>query len=143
MKKKFPLTVVSIAVVLMLIFSASCRKKTKLTTPVIPDIIEEFMAFNIDPDPGIAVASSLGGTYPFKVEITSRMPVKGVKLEMTTKKDSDNSMLDSKTLESSTNKIDLTTSTLLPGVVYNVTIVITSKGKAANTKSRTFKVARK
>ena len=132
------------AIFLSLSMLTSC-KKAKTPTPVPPPVVvtEENIVFTIDPDPGTATASASSGTYAFNVNVSSKVPSAGVKVDLTTKKDSDNFLLDSKTIESSTASIAISTGTLAAGTLYNVSVVVTSKSKASNTATKTFKVARK
>ncbi len=132
------------AILLSLSMLTSC-KKAKTTPPVPPPVVvtEENISFTIDPDPGTATASASSGTYTFNVNVSSKVPSAGVKVDLTTKKDSDNFLLDSKTVESSTASIAISTGTLAAGTLYNVSVVVTSKSKASNTATKTFKVARK
>ena len=117
------------------------KKKIVIPIPTLPK--EENIVFSIEPDPGTGVAVAIGGTYGFKVNITSKLPGSGVKLDLTTKKDADNSMIDSKSLDSNSPGIDLSTGTLSPGILCTVTVVVTSKTTATNTVTKSFKVARK
>jgi hypothetical protein len=112
-------------------------------TPTPPVQPEENIAFAIDPDPGAAVAAALSGTYSFKVNVSSKLTTSGVKVDITTKKDSDNSVIESKQVSSTTPGIDISTGTLSPGVLCNVTVVVTSAKTSTNTATKTFKVARK
>ena len=122
----------------------SC-KKPATPKPVTPPVVvtEENIVFTIDPDPGTSTASASSGTYTFNVNVSSKIPSSGVKVDITTKKDADNFLLDSKTVESSTSNIAISTGTLASGTLYNVSVVVTSKSKATNTATKTFKVARK
>jgi len=132
-------------ILLALSILTSCKKTATPKPPVTPPVVvtEENIAFTIDPDPGTATASASSGTYTFNVNVSSKIPSAGVKVELTTKKDSDNFLLDSKTVESSTASIAISTGTLAAGTLYNVSVVVTSKSKASNTATKTFKVARK
>ena len=132
------------AILLSLSMLTSC-KKAKTTPPVPPPVVvtEENISFTIDPDPGTATASASSGTYTFNVNVSSKVPSAEVKVDLTTKKDSYNFLLDSKTVESSTASIAISTGTLAAGTLYNVSVVVTSKSKASNTATKTFKVARK
>lgn len=130
--------------ILLIIMVVSCGKKNGggvAPTPVVPK--EENLVFSIDPDPGAGVAVALSGTYPFKVTVGSKLTTSGVKVDVTTKKDADNSPIDSKSLDSNTQGIDLSTGTLNPGILCTVTVVVTSKSTPTNTATKSFKVARK
>jgi hypothetical protein len=128
----------------------SCGKKSGGTTPTPPPPpppppveVEENIAFSLDPDPGTTTVSALSGTYTFKVNLTSKMPSSGINIDLTTKRDSDGSLLESKNVKSTTAANDLSTGTFAPGVLYNVTVVVTSQKTSTNTSSKTFKIARK
>ncbi len=126
-----------------LLLLTSCSKKS--TDPPAPPVdTDQKLVITLDPDPGAATAVAMAANYSFKVKITSKMPTGGVLLEYTTKKDSDNSILDPLTqVNSSTNSIDVTTGSLESGTLYIVTITVKSKSQASNTATKTFKVARK
>lgn len=126
-----------------LLLLTSCSKKS--TDPPAPPVdTDQKLVITLDPDPGAATAVAMAANYSFKVKITSKMPTGGVVLEYTTKKDSDNSILDPLTqVNSSTNSIDVTTGSLESGTLYIVTITVKSKSQASNTATKTFKVARK
>jgi hypothetical protein len=126
----------------------SCGKKggstpTPPPPPPPPVEVEENIAFTLDPDPGTTTVSALSGTYSFKVNLSSKMPSAGISIDITTKRDSDGSTLDSKNVKSTVAANDISTGTLASGVLYNVSVVVTSQKTASNTSSRTFKVARK
>ena len=125
------------------LFITSCSKKSTNPTPP-PVETEQKIVITLDPDPGASTAVSLSANYSFKVKITSKLPTGGVLLEYTTKKDSDNSILDPLTqVNSSVNSIDVTTGSLESGTLYIVTVSVKSKSQSSNTATKTFKVARK
>lgn len=97
----------------------------------------------LDPDPGTAVAYASSGQYTFNVKVTSSLPSAGVTAALKTVKDSDNSTIDSKSVQSSATTISLTTGDIQAGVTYTVTVTVTSNGKSSNTASKTFKLSRK
>ena len=139
-KNLIGISIIAITSVFVLSFS-----KKSTTPPVPPPVVvtEENIAFSIDPDPGTGTAPASSGTYTFNVNVSSKIPSAGVKVDLTTKKDADNFLLDSKTIESSTSSIAISTGTLAAGTLYNISVVVTSKSKATNTATKTFKVARK
>jgi hypothetical protein len=124
-----------------ILFMTSCSKKS--TDPTPPPDTEQKIVITLDPDPGASSAVSMSANYSFKVKITSKLPTGGVLLEYTTKKDSDNTILDSKQVNSSINNIDVTTGSLESGTLYIVTVTVKSKSQSSNTATKTFKVARK
>jgi len=117
-------------------------KKTP-STPVTPPVTEENIVFALDPDIGSGTASALSGTYTFKVNLTSKVPTNGISIDVTTKKDSDGSLLETKNVKSSTASNEISIGTLAAGTLYNVTVVVTSQKTSTNTATKTFKVARK
>ncbi len=128
---------------LVILLFVGCGKKPS-PTPIPPTPTEENIVFTIDPDPGTATASATSATYAFKVNISSKLPTAGVKIDYTTKKDSDNSIVDGpKTLNSTISVVDISVSSLAASTLYNVTVVVTSASKSTNTATKTFKVARK
>lgn len=145
MLRKSLLMLFTLAVVI-----SSCGKKgggstpTPPTPPPPPPVeVEENIAFSLDPDPGTTTATALSGTYTFKVTLSSKMPSTGISIDITTKRDSDGTTLESKNVKSSVATTDISTGTLASGVLYNVTVAVTSQRTSSNTATRSFKVARK
>jgi hypothetical protein len=130
-----------VMIVMLGAMSGCAKKRIVIPIPALPK--EENLVFSIDPDPGSGVAVALSGTYVFKVTIGSKLTTSGVKVDLTTKKDADNSTVDSKSLDSNSPGIDLSTGTLNPGILCTVTITVTSKATPTNTATKSFKVARK
>ena len=129
-------------IVVFFLFSCS-KKETTPTPPPPPPPTEENLVFSIDPDPGSGNAIANAENYAFTVKVSSKMPSLGVKLDLATKKESDNTSVDSKSIESSTADIPVTTGKLVVGTVYIVKVTVTSKSKSTNSASKEFKVARK
>lgn len=136
--------------VLLTTILASCGKKGGSTPtpptpppPPPPVEVEENIAFSLDPDPGTTTATSLSGTYSFKVSLTSKMPSSGISIDIATKQDNNGTLLDSKNVKSTVVANDISTGTLASGVLYNVSVVVSSQKTATNTATKTFKVARK
>ena len=131
---------------IIVFFLFSCSKKETTPTPPPPPPpppTEENLVFSIDPDPGSGNAIANAENYAFTVKVSSKMPSLGVKLDLATKKESDNTSVDSKSIESSTADIPVTTGKLVVGTVYIVKLTVTSKSKSTNSASKEFKVARK
>ncbi|MEY2834937.1 MAG: hypothetical protein RLZZ557_599 [Bacteroidota bacterium] len=124
---------------------ASCGKpKTPTPTPPTPPVeVEENIAFSLDPDPGATTITALAGTHSFKVNVTSKLPSSGVSIDVATKKESDGSVLESKNIKSTVAANDVTIGTLVSGVLYNVTVVVSSQKTSTNSQTKTFKIARK
>ena len=114
LKKSFLTLFVSV-----LIFT-SCGKKpgntpTPPTPPPPPVEVEENIAFSLDPDPGTTTVTALSGTYSFKVTLNSKMPSSGISIDVSTKKDSDGTLLDSKNVKSTVAANDISTGTFASG----------------------------
>jgi hypothetical protein len=104
---------------------------------------EENLRVSLDPVP-INPVRALGASYDFSVKVDSKMPKDGVSVQVDLRKDSDNSSLFSR------NYPSVTTSPLsvsVQGIPFNqmgtVSVVVTSKTKATNTSTQTFKLVRK
>lgn len=106
-------------------------------------VTEENLSISIDPDPGSTVASSLGAVYDFKVNIKSKMPASGVKIDITCTKDADNSNMFSQSLNNSVTPINTSVSNLVAGILCTVKVTVTSVNKPGNNATLNFKVARK
>ncbi len=78
----------------------------------------------------------------FKVIIQSKMPAQGVSINITYRKDSDNSVIFTQTLESTTTPVSITVNNITADV-GTVTVTVTSKSKASNTATKTFKLVLK
>mgnify|MGYP006964480549 CR=1 FL=1 len=108
-----------------------------------PPAAEENLVISIDPDPGAAGAKALGATYDFKVLITSKMPEKGVEGTVVFRKESDNSLLFSQNIQTSTTPLSIAINNISINEVGIVTIDVKSKSKPSNTAAKTFKLSRK
>lgn len=128
-----------VLLLLNIFLSFSCTKKE--VVPVVE--VEENIAFSINPDPGGTVAAASTESYPFKLNITSKVSTSGVKIELTTRKDADGIVVDSKSIESTGSAVDVSAGSLSPGFLYNVTVLVSSKKSSSNSATKTFKVARK
>ena len=142
MMKRFNHSIFFIAIFFSLL---SCSKKepSTPTPPPPPPPVEENLVFSIDPDPGASNAIANAENYSFTVKISSKLPSLGVKIDINTKKESDNTVIENKSIESSTADISISTGKLVVGTVYIVKVTVTSKSKSTNTVSKEFKVARK
>jgi len=139
----------SIIAAISFIFILSCSKTDNGgTTPTPnppPTPVEEKIVFGLDPDPGSTTVASTGNTYAFKVNVTSKIPTAGIKVEVTTKKEADGSTLSegTKTIDPYTSGSEISIGGLSAGTLYNVNIVVASKGTSSNNDFKTFKIARK
>ncbi len=118
-----------------------CGKKGGTPAPP-PPPAEENLVIALDPDPGSTTVKSFGASYEFKVIIQSKMPAQGVSINISYRKDSDNSVIFSQTLESTTTPVSITVNNITADV-GTVTVTVTSKTKPANTATKTFKLVLK
>ncbi len=122
----------------ILVSMHNCSKKS--------DPPEANLVIAVNPDPGTAIMPALSANYPFKLLINSTPPQNGVKIDIAGTRDDDNSVQftqSSQTTGSNVNSVDLQLTGLVPGVLYNVKVNVTSLTTAANKASITFKVTRK
>ncbi len=104
---------------------------------------EENLRVALDPNPGSSVVKALGSSYSFKVIIQSKMPSGGVDVNVAYRKDSDNSVLFSQTVQSSTTPVNLTVNNIPFNEVGTVTAEVKSRSKSSNTATVSFKLTRK
>lgn len=106
-------------------------------------VTEDPLSIAIDPDPGNSIAISLGTNYSFNILIQSKMPAQGVSVDISCKKEIDNSVVFSATLQSTTSTVPVIISNLPFNEVTIVTINVKSKSTPTNTASKTFRLAKK
>ena len=112
-----------------------------------PDLGEEGMEQNLivalDPDAGSAMARTLGTTYDFNVLVKSVMPTKGVTISVVYRQDIDNAVVFSQSYTTTNSPQHVTITDVPFNEVGTVTVIVTSKGEADNTVTKTFKLVRK
>ncbi len=133
---------ISILFIVCSILLGACSKKTT-PTPTPTPVVEEAIAFTLNPDPGSSVFVSLGATQNFSVLVTSKLPTGGIQVNLKLVKDSDGSTAFSQTLSSTISNFNITYTSMEIGQVYTATINVTSAATATNTMSKTFKMSRK
>ena len=104
---------------------------------------EATIVFTIDPDPGTGIFASLGASQSMTVNISSTIPSAGVTVDVKTTKDSDGSTVSSSSVASTTAKNTISIDNLVSGVLCTTTVTVTSKSKADNNATKSFKIARK
>ena len=104
---------------------------------------EATIVFTIDPDPGTGIYASLGASQSMTVNISSTIPSAGVTVDVKTTKDSDGSTVSSSSVASTTAKNTISIDNLVSGVLCTTTVTVTSKSKADNNATKSFKIARK
>jgi hypothetical protein len=117
-------------------------------TPTPPVVVVEpsLTATNgvvIDIDPGATnIYAVLGTSQRIEVKLAA-IPASGVTIDTKLIKISDNTTAFSNSISSTSLTNPLTVTGLLPGVLYNLSVVVTSKSTASNTKTVEFKMAAK
>lgn len=106
-------------------------------------INEENLIIAIDPDPGNTIAQSLGSNYSFNILVQSKMPTLGVTIDISCKKESDNTVVFSQSLQSTISLVNATINGLPFNEVCIATINVKSKSTATNTALKTFRVVKK
>jgi hypothetical protein len=97
----------------------------------------------IDIDPGATNIYTVTGTTQ-KIEVKlAAIPSSGVSIDTKLVKILDNSTAFSNNISSTSLNNSITVTGILPGVLYNLTVVVTSKTTSSNTKTIEFKIASK
>jgi hypothetical protein len=125
----------------------ACSKGGDSPTPTPPTpppvvIVEADIAFKVEIPVSTEIDytkiyGAIGSTQAINVNVTSALPKDGVTI------DADNSTVftNSITSTNAANAINITS--LSPGVLSTVTVLVTSKSKSSNTATKTFKIASK
>jgi len=97
----------------------------------------------IDIDPGATnIYAVLGTSQRIEVKLAA-IPASGVTIDTKLIKISDNTTAFTSSISSTALANPLTVTGLIPGVLYNLSVVVTSKTTASNTKTVEFKMAAK
>ena len=97
----------------------------------------------IDIDPGATNIYTVVGTSQ-RIEVKlAAIPASGVTIETKLIKISDNSTAFTNSISSTSLSNPITITGFLPGILYNLSVVVTSKTTASNTKTVEFKMASK
>jgi hypothetical protein len=130
---------------------AGCSKggDSPSPTPTPPPVVitESDIAFRVDVS-GTEVNYStvfpvVGTSQALNANITSTLPKDGVTIDISVKKKSDNAVVFSTNLSSSTASNPVTVTGLTGGTLCFATIVVTSKSKPSNTSTKTFELVAK
>ena len=112
-----------------------------------PPAAEENLVIALNPDPGSTTTPvrSTSATYSINVVIQSKLPPLGVEVKWTYKKDSDGSIISQSTtpIVGTASPIAITITNLPLNEVGTVEIEVTSRSKATNKATKTFKLVRK
>jgi hypothetical protein len=143
MKYNFLVLVLSIG-----FFACSKGGDTPAPTPKPPVVVvEPSLAATggvlIDIDPGATNIYAVTGTSQ-KIEVKlAAIPVSGVTIETKMIKVSDNTPAFTNSISSTSLNNPVTITGFVTGILYNVSVVVTSKTTASNTKTIEFKIASK
>ena len=97
----------------------------------------------IDIDPGATnIYAVIGTSQKIEVKLVA-IPASGVNIDTKLIKISDNTTAFSNSISSTSLTTPITVTGLLPGILYNLSVVVTSKTTASNTKTIEFKMASK
>ncbi len=140
-------------IILILVLSIGflgCSKggDTPAPTPTPPPVVTEpsLTATNgvvIDIDPGVTNIYAVVGTSQ-KIEVKlAAIPASGVTIDTKLIKIADNTTAFTNSISSTSLTNPIIVSGLVPGVLYNLSVVVTSKTTASNTKTIEFKMAAK
>ncbi len=124
-----------------------CPSKGSDPVPPKPPVVEPSLtAANgvvIDIDPGPTNIYTVTGTSQ-KIDVKlAALPAGGVTIDTKLVKILDNSTAFSNNISSTSLNNSITVTGILPGVLYNLTVVVTSKTTSSNTKTIEFKIASK
>jgi hypothetical protein len=137
-----------ILVLCICFFGCSKGGDSPAPTPKPPVVVVEpsLTATNgvvIDIDPGATNIYTVVGTSQ-RIEVKlAAIPASGVTIDTKLIKISDNTTVFSNNISSTSLTNPLTVTSILPGVLYNLSVVVTSKSTASNTKTVEFKMASK
>jgi hypothetical protein len=142
MKYKILIFVLSIG-----FFACSKGGDTPAPTPKPPVVIEPSLTATngvlIDIDPGATNIYAVVGTSQ-KIEVKlAAIPTSGVTIDTKLIKVADNTTAFTNSISSTSFSTPVTITGLVPGVLYNLSVVVTSKNTASNTKTIEFKIAAK
>ena len=141
-----------IALSFIVLSFAGCSKGGGSPTPTPPTpppvvIVEADIAFKVDVSGSevnySAVFPVVGASLAMNANITSTLPKDGVTIDVSVKKKSDNTVVFTSSLSSSTASNPVTVTGLTPGTLCVATITVTSKSKASNSALKTFELASK
>jgi hypothetical protein len=134
-----------------ILFSCSKGGDTATTptpTPTPTPVAEADIAFKVEIDTKevdySSIIAALSATQAINVNVTSTLPKDGVTIDVSTKKNADNTVVSSSSASSTTGATNAASVTsLAPGVLCTVTVTVTSKTKSSNSSTKTFQIAAK
>ncbi|MFY7900930.1 MAG: hypothetical protein ACOVNY_12150 [Chitinophagaceae bacterium] len=145
--KTFKILNVVILLLSITCLMASCKKSASggggSTPPPVGNENEENIVFTITPDPANLVHPVSGATHSFTVNITSKLPSKGIDAIIDVKREGDAGVVFNQSLTVSTASFTVNITGLVQGVTCKATIDLRSKGTTTNTAKKEFRLARK
>jgi hypothetical protein len=130
-------------------FGCSKGGETPAPTPTPPPVVvvePSLTATNgviVDIDPGATnIYAVVGTSQKMEVRLVA-IPASGVTIETKLIKIADNTTAFTNSISSTSLISPVTITGLVPGILYNVSVVVTSKTTASNTKTVEFKIAAK
>jgi hypothetical protein len=128
-------------------FACSKGGDSPAPTPKPPVVVEPSLtaanAVIVDIDPGANNIYAVVGTSQ-KIEVRiAALPSSGVTIKTDLVKILDNSTAFTNSISSTSLNNPVTVTGLVPGVLYNLSVLVTSKNTASNTKTIEFKMAAK
>lgn len=128
---------------LLIVLTAAVFLACKKSSSGGGNVDEENLVIALDPDPGSTIVQSLGASYPFNILIQSKMPPTGVDIDISCKKESDNTIVFSQKLQTSLSSTAVSINSLPFNEITIATIVVKSKSKPANASTKTFRLVKK
>ena len=124
-----------------------CPSKGGDPTPVPPTVVEPSLSATngvvVDIDPGATnVYAVIGTSQKIEVKLAS-IPKSGVNIDTKLVKLVDNTTTFTNSISSTSLINPVTVTGLISGVLYNLSVVVTSKSTPSNTKTIEFKIASK
>jgi hypothetical protein len=122
----------------------SCSKGGESSPTPNPPKVETPINIAVVQDPGAGnILGVTGNSLTINVKLNSEVPTAGVNIEVTVRKDADNSVVFTNTASTIATDNTINITGLTPGVLCTATIAVTSKSTPSNNKTLSFKLAAK
>jgi hypothetical protein len=129
----------------LIILAFACSKGGD-STPVTPPApkVEAPVTFSVTQDPGTGnILGVVGTSQTINVRVNSTIPTAGMNIEVTVRKDVDNTVVFTNTSSSVAADNSVVITGLTPGVLCTASVIVTSKSTTTNNKTVAFKLAAK
>jgi hypothetical protein len=137
-------------IVAFLLLTVACSKGGDSTGPAptptpTPTPTDAPITFSVTQDPGTGnILGVVGTAQIINLRITSTLPTSGVNIDVTVRKDVDNSVVYTSTNSSAVSDNTVNITGLTPGVLCTATVLVSSKNVGStNTGRLNFKLAAK